>query len=244
MIQVRLQKHIADLGICSRRKAEELIASGKVFLNGKKVTEMGVKIDPKKDSVSVKGHAHTDTKEDMIYIALNKPIDYITSASSKQGTSIMDLLTKRNHASKYKKEISARVYPVGRLDKESEGLVLLTNDGELTNTLTHPRYEHEKEYDVTIAGRFQKETRKILEQGMNIGKNEYVKGIKIKKIFNKGKRTIITVILTEGKNRQIRRMFGRLGYDIVTLKRTRIGKLKLGTLSIGKWKFVARDKII
>ncbi|MBT3538843.1 rRNA pseudouridine synthase [Candidatus Parcubacteria bacterium] len=244
---VRLQKHIADLGICSRRKAEVLISEKKVKVNGETVTELGVKVDPEKDTVTVEGrknkHAEPTDYNQKMYILLNKPIGYISSASSKQGDSVLDLLTKENCVARDKRDIKMRVYPVGRLDKDSEGLVLLTNDGELTNELTHPRYEHEKEYEIVVEKPLSRDTKKVLETGMKIG-DDFVQGIKIKKEFNKGRKTIVTVILKEGKNRQVRKMFGNLGYNVQSLKRTRINKLKLNVLPVGKWKLVKKEDII
>jgi len=245
MSTVRLQKHIADLGICSRRKAEELIADGKVKLNGEKVTEMGIKVDPEKDKVEVIAQKNKPQSKQggPVYIALNKPVDVICSASNKQGTSVLDLLKEQNALGRIKRDVTERVYPVGRLDKDSEGLVLLTNDGELTNKLTHPRYEHEKEYEVIIDKALTKAAKKVLQSGMKID-DGFVQGITIKKEFNKGKRTIVTVILKEGKNRQIRKMFGNLGYHVVSLRRIRMGRLKLGTLPQGRWIFVKKHNII
>ncbi|OGH86523.1 MAG: hypothetical protein A2493_03115 [Candidatus Magasanikbacteria bacterium RIFOXYC12_FULL_33_11] len=252
---VRLQKHIADLGICSRRKAEELILARKVKVNGELVTEMGAKVDPNKDKVEVllnkiTGKPYKEkekisqffSKNSKVYIVLNKPVGYISSASSEQGSSVLDLLTPQNCLKKGN-VMNARVYPVGRLDKDSEGLILLTNDGELTNELTHPRYEHEKEYEVTIDGFLNKDAVNILTKGMKID-SSYVQGIKILKEFKKGRKSIITAILTEGKNRQIRKMFGNIGYNVLSLRRTRINKLKLGVLPVGKWKYVTKDKIV
>jgi len=135
------------------------------------------------------------------------------------------------------------VYPVGRLDKDSEGLLLLTNDGDLTNKLTHPKYEHEKEYDVTIDSPLTKDARKVLEHGMNLGEDGFVQGIKIIDETSKGRRHTIRVILKEGKNRQIKKMFGRLGYHVQSLRRVRMGNLKLGTLPVGRWKFVKKSNI-
>jgi len=236
-----LQKHIADLGICSRRKAEELILVGKVKVNGEIITKLGTKVDSEQDEVVVQGQ----TKEkdiEKIYIALNKPVDYICSASSTQGRSVLELLTPDNYW-QGEKQVNQRVYPVGRLDKDSEGLVLLTNDGELTNLLTHPRYEHGKEYEVVIDKQLDRDSHKVLEHGMSLD-DEYVQGIVIKKVFNKGKRSIVTIILKEGKNRQIRRMFGRLGFNVLSLKRIRLNKLKLGVLPVGKWHLVKRGNIV
>jgi pseudouridine synthase len=252
MALVRLQKHIADLGICSRRKAEELIVAGKVKVNEIVVAKLGTKVDPEYDEIIVNGEKIKRLKDskikNFVYLALNKPVDYITSTTDEQGASVLDLIIPQNHfkpiddASK-KLIQSVRLYPVGRLDKDSEGLILLTNDGELTNRLTHPRYEHEKEYEVIIDSILSKDAKNILQKGMTI-EGESLQGIQIIKEFNKGRVTIITVILKEGKNRQIRKMFGRLGYHMVSLKRTRIGKLNLGVLPIGRWKFVKKEHII
>ena len=225
--KIRLQKYIADQGICSRRKAEELIRLGKVKLNGKIIKEMGTKIDPKSDKVEVvptvlatnpsrPSQSHIrNTKNssvslqsshgEKIYIVLNKPVDYITSTTNEQGKSVLDLLTKENNVGRDKREPRTRVYPVGRLDKDSEGLVLLTNDGELTNQLTHPRHEHEKEYEVTIDKALSRDAKNILSKGMKID-NEVMQGIKIVKEIKKGRRVIVKVTLKEGKNRQRKKM--------------------------------------
>lgn len=236
---------MADLGICSRRKAEKLIEGGKVKVNGKIINKLGTKIDPKKDKIEMIDNRQviSDNKQSKVYIVLNKPIDFISSASSEQGKSIIDILVKNNNVGRYKRSVNTRVYPVGRLDKDSEGLILLTNDGELTNLLIHPKYEHEKEYEITIDKALSPDAKKVLTKGMKID-DDFFQGIEIKKEFNKGKRTIITAILREGKNRQLRKMFGRLGYNLTSIKRVRINKLKLGTLSIGKWRFVKKENIV
>jgi 23S rRNA pseudouridine2605 synthase len=242
----RLQKVMAHRGICSRRKAEELIVAGKVFVNGEKITTLGVQVDPDVEiTVNAAGMRSQRTNQKIqktVYILLNKPVGFICSTSSEQGQSVLDLITEQNYISGGEKAAVAwsqiaysRIYPVGRLDKDSEGLVLLTNDGELANKLTHPRYEHEKEYEVTIVGRVPNGAERVLMSGMDIGDGEFVQGIDVRNIKTRGKRTIVTVVLKEGKNRQIRRMFGKLGMDVVQLKRTRINSYNLKTLSIGKW---------
>lgn len=247
---VRLNKHIASLGICSRRKADTYIDERLVFVNDVLVTEHGTKVDPNVDVVRVEG-VHTPSKAKnsaFFYILLNKPVDYISSTTSEQGASVLDLITPENYYKlKFKDDAKklhgVRLFPVGRLDKDSEGLVLLTNDGELTNQLTHPRYEHEKEYEVTIDKQLSADAKKILQKGMLIDEEHYG-GMQIKKEFNKGRRVILTLILKEGKNRHIRKMLGRLGYNISVLRRVRMQHLTLGTLPIGKWKFVEKDQII
>lgn len=272
---VRLQKYIAEQGICSRRKAEELILAGKIRVNGT-IAKIGMKIDPETDKIEIQefkdlknerflpkdGYSfeQKDFSEDkqqniilpgssvsrekiLFYIALNKPVDYITSTSDEQGPSVLNLLKAENFYKSGGKDFEDRVYPVGRLDKDSEGLVLLTNDGDLANLLTHPRYEHEKEYEVTISPFLTREAKNILQKGMMIDEEEML-GVKIVEEFKRGRQEIINLILREGKNRQIRKMFGRLGFNVIKLSRVRIGKLKLGTLAPGKWRFVRKDQIM
>lgn len=239
----RLNKHIASLGICSRRKADDMISAGRVKVNGKKVTDMGTRVDPEKDIVEVVGFDQKRLKEELVYIALNKPIDYICTNTDKQGASILELLTEDNYDGRNKRKLLQRVYPVGRLDKESEGLVLLTNDGDLANKISHPRFEHDKEYELIIDKRLTPDAYHVLTTGMNIGDGETVKGIDIVDMSQRGRQYVITVILKEGKNRQLRKMFGRVGYRVISLRRTRIGKVKLGTIPIGQWKFINKDKV-
>ncbi|PIR76273.1 MAG: rRNA pseudouridine synthase [Candidatus Magasanikbacteria bacterium CG10_big_fil_rev_8_21_14_0_10_42_10] len=247
---IRLNKHIAALGICSRRNADTLIADGKVKVNGNVVTDLGTKVDPEKDIVDVQNISHEPRAQntELYYIALNKPIDVISSTTNEQGISVIDLITADNYykikfRDDAKKLEGIRLYPVGRLDKDSEGLILLTNDGDLTNLLTHPRFEHEKEYEVTIDKQLRQDAKKLLSKGMLI-EGEHYGAMDIRKEWNQGKRVVLTVVLKEGKNRHIRKMLGQIGYHVSVLRRVRIGKLKLGTLSIGTWKFVEKTDII
>lgn len=244
MEPVRIQKYLADQGVCSRRRAEELIANGKVKLNGKIVTEMGIKIDPSHDTVAVYGKEIENKKESFVYIALNKPTGYITSVTDNQGKSVTNLLSRANCQGILPRDWKLpRVFPVGRLDKDSEGLVLLTNDGELTNLITHPRYEHEKEYVITIAPQFNPNHKKELEATMIID-DEEMSGLKIKNITHTPNQSTLILTLTEGKNRQIRRMFSALKYKTLKLTRTRINKLQLKNIPLGKWKLVKKENII
>ncbi len=243
MPEIRLQKYIADKGICSRRQAEKLISDGKVKVNGRVVTKLGTKVSDGRDKVEVLGKGNIQQELGKVYIAINKPIDCITSTTSSQGKSVMELLVPGNYWKTGRPEIKYRVYPVGRLDKDSEGLLLLTNDGELANRLTHPRFEHQKEYEVMIDKALSRDARKVLSQGMVIDGQE-VRGVVIKKEFKTGRRVIITAILQEGKNRQVRKMFGNLGYRVLSLRRVRMGKFKLGTLPIGKWRWVKKEQIV
>ena len=246
-MSIRINKFIAHSGICSRRKAEEMIEDGLVKVNDKIISELGTKIDPNIDVVEVDGEIINSKEENFekkIYIILNKPLHYITSTTSHQGDSVLELLTKEHCADENRQDINTRVYPVGRLDKDSEGLVLLTNDGDLTNKLTHPKYEHEKEYEIILDKELSPEHKKTLELGMSIGKDEKVRGIKIVKTTKKNSDNIVIAILKEGKKRQIKKMFGRLGYNLEKLKRVRINKVKLENLESGKWRFIKKENII
>lgn len=223
---MRLQKFLASAGITSRRQAEKLIEAGQIKVNGKITTELGTKVDEKLDTVEFKGKI-LKVKSLRIYIALNKPTGYICSTDRTQGKSILDLV-----------KLKQRLYPVGRLDKDSSGLILLTNDGEFANQITHPRYQSSKEYFVVLDQDLRPEDIKKLEGGMIIS-GKKLQPIKVIMSKNKSAR----IILHEGINRQIRRMLGRLGYNVVKLKRIRIGKLELGDLKEGEWREIEREEV-
>ena len=224
---MRLQKFIATAGITSRRKAEELITAGKIKVNSEIITKLGTIIDENNDQVEYNDKI-IKLEAKKIYIALNKPIGYISSTSNQQGKTIYNLIKTKE-----------RVYPVGRLDKDSSGLMLLTNDGEFANHLTHPRFGCVKEYFVVLDQDLKEQDIKKLEKRMIIG-GKKLQGIKVVMARNKSAR----LILKEGINRQIRRMLGKLGYTVVKLKRIRIGKLALGDLKEGKWQKVKKENII
>ncbi len=225
---MRVQKYLSNLGYCSRRQAEELIKAGKVEIN-EKIVELGDKINPDKNELTVRGRKITAAPK--LYIALNKPPGYVSSTNGRQGKSVLELVKDA--------AIAGKIYPVGRLDKDSSGLMILTNDGELANILTHPRYGHEKHYLVTLDRPLRQKDKKILQSGMDIG--EKVKGIRVKKTDNE---KMIELTLTEGKNRQIKKMLGRLGYGVRNLKRIKIANLELGDLSQGRWKKMQLKDII
>ena len=223
---IRLQKFLADAGVASRRKAEELITAGKIKVNGSVVTKLGTSINPDKDQVEYNDQIIKQSDE-KIYIALNKPLGYVSSATDNEGQSVLNLVKTKQ-----------RVYPVGRLDKDSTGLMILTNDGELTNKITHPRYGSEKEYFVVLDADLKPDHIKKLEKGMTL-EGKRVQGIKVVSAQNKSAR----LILKEGINRQIRKMMGKLGYKVIKLKRIRIGKLELGDLKEGESKKIKRTDI-
>lgn len=230
MAKVRLQKYLADCGVASRRKAEELIRAGKVVVNGKLVqsSELGVKIDPDRDRVLVNRVIVKPTAK-KIYLKLYKPRGYISSCVSERGErTIMDLV----------KDVPERLFPIGRLDQASEGLMILTNDGELANRLMHPRYEHEKEYEVAVEDRLMKDDLNKLSSGMVIDGEETLPA-KVKQLTDRS----FSIVLKEGKKRQIRRMVEELGGRVKILKRVRIGKVKLGSLRPGEFKIINFSEI-
>lgn len=226
---MRLQKFLAQVGIASRRKAEELIVSGKIKINGAIVDRLGSTIDENNDKIEYQGRVLKLVKG-KTYVALNKPVGYVCSASSRQGKSVLELVPK-----------GKRIYPVGRLDKDSRGLVLLTDDGDLAYELTQASFEHEKEYEVELNKDFVKTDKAALEKGMVID-GKRVRGIGVR-IASPRK---LRLTLKEGVNRQIRKMLGRLGYGVIDLNRIRIGKLESDKLRIktGEWKEIRKEDII
>lgn len=217
-MKLRLQKFISQAGVASRRKAEELIKQNRVRVNGKVIKEMGVMVNDQKDTVEV-NNRKIKLVDEFVYYALNKPPGYVcTRQDPKEKKTIYSLLPG---------ELRDKVWSVGRLDKESEGLLILTNDGELTLELTHPRFEHEKEYEVMLDKPFEADKEKAAPA-------------KIMKISGKN----LKVILKEGKKRQIRRIFAELGYKVYKLKRIRINKLRLGSLIKGEFEPIKKQDIL
>ncbi len=224
---IRLQKILSQAGICSRRKAEELILSGRVSVNGKVVTVLGTKADPQKDEVRVDG-ALIGPAEERVYIALHKPAGVLSSREDDKGRQVVtDLIDG----------ITERLYPVGRLDYHSEGLILLTNDGEFANKITHPRYEIPKVYRVKVKGRPVPSDIAKLMRGIKAGK-ERLKAFRIEEDEKLAKNTWYKVELHEGKNREIRRMFEAIGHDVIRLIRLRVGPVSLGDLKAGEWRYL------
>ncbi len=207
-MQERVQKFLSQSGIASRRKAEEFIISGQVFINGKKA-KLGDKVDPETDQVKVYGKIVKPSGK-KIYLALNKPKNYMVTRKDPQGRKTVYMLLPE----KYKN----LVWPIGRLDFESEGLLILTNDGELTQELSHPKYEHEKEYEVLCSDSPTKEQLQKLKTGVFIdtGKTNPAKV--------KAKSNLIKITINEGKNRQIRKMFEAVGLVVKKLTRVRVNK--------------------
>jgi 23S rRNA pseudouridine2605 synthase len=230
---IRLQKFLAEQGIASRRKAESLILLGKVKVNGEVVRELGTRVRPGKDEVMYDGRV-LGAPERMRTIMLNKPRGYVCTAATHLKQTVFDLL----------ENIEERVVPVGRLDKNSEGLLLLSNNGDLVHQLTHPRFEHEKEYRVTVSGGINKLILERLNGQMKIdGYQIRPAQVSVLKDGDKQGRRILTFILKEGRNRQIRKMCELHNLTVHRLVRTRVGALSLGTLKPGTWRDVKPDEL-
>lgn len=224
MEQIRLQKYLADAGIASRRKAEELIKQGKVYVNGKIVNELGTKVTPNVDEIRYEGKK-VEIEEKYIYILLNKPIGYVTTVKDQfNRDSVMDLV-----------KIRKRLVPVGRLDMYTSGALILTNDGEFVYKVTHPKHEIEKTYTVTIKGIIKKEEVKNLEIGVDIG--EYItKPAKVKILKTDEEKNIsrLEITIHEGKNRQVRKMFEAIGHSVLALHRSKIAGIGVKDIPLRK----------
>lgn len=223
---------MASCGVASRRKSEELIFEGRVTVNGKTVEEPGLQIDPEKDEVRV-GKKRISTPEKKVYIMLNKPVGCVSTCEDDRGRmTVLDCI----------KGVDARIYPVGRLDFTTEGMLLLTNDGELAYRLTHPKNEVNKRYLVIINSALSPEEVKKLERGVFIEGGKTAPA-KIKVLKTQPDRTELTIIIHEGRNRQVRRMFEAIEKEVVFLKRISIGDLNLGELKKGEYRFLTDEEI-
>lgn len=226
----RLQKILSSRGLCSRRKAEELIAAGKVTVNGL-VAKLGDGADPDTDEILVEGKPLPGQQE-YVYLMLNKPRGYVTTLSDEKG---------RPNAAQLVDDCGVRVYPVGRLDMDSEGLLLFTNDGDFANTLMHPKHQVEKTYDTWVTG-YNPGCFKRLSEPMELdGYQLRIPKLKLLKV--EGKTARIQITIHEGRNRQVRRMCELAGMHVTRLKRVREGKLELGDLPKGKWRYLTTDEV-
>ncbi len=229
--RIRLQKYLSMCAVASRRKAEELIAQGKVKVNGK-VAQIGDKISPKHDTVTVSGRKIVGSRKHY-YIMLHKPRGYITTMDDEMGRKCVAELVR---------DVGARVYPVGRLDKDSEGLLLMTNDGEFANHMTHPSKHIPKTYRVTVRPDVTEDMLTAFATGMEIdGRITAPADAHI--IEKQDNRVVMEIVLYEGRNRQIRKMCESLGLEVARLKRTSMGSLKLGMLPSGKWRELKEDEV-
>ncbi len=240
MPSIRLNKFLADAGICSRRKADEHISSGEVYVNGTRAT-LGMKVDPENDQVVFRRTPVGRHPEKLVYYALCKPKGVVSTAADEKGrTAVTDLVPKQ-----------PRVYPVGRLDLTSEGLILLTNDGELTHQLSHPSFVHEKEYEVVVQAPAQVTTAEIkrrFEQGLEI-EGKLMQADRVTLLRRSPQRADVVslrMVLHTGYNRQIRRMCEALGLTIINLRRSKVGKLDLSKLGLkpGEYRQVKKSDIV
>lgn len=229
--KIRLQKYLSAAGLMSRRAAEKEIEAGHVRVNGVKAT-IGDKVDITCDKVEFKGRAVDGEDNRKVYVMLYKPVGYITTMKDEYDRkSVAELIA----------DVPVRVYPIGRLDKDSEGLLLLTNDGELANRLTHPKYHKKKIYHVRVAGQMTAEEVKKLGEPTELD-GYMTKPVTIDVVNMKADETTLRMELFEGRNRQIRRMCEKYEIKILSLKRVQIGDIKLGDLHPGKWKYLTRSQ--
>ena len=215
-------------GVASRRRAETLISEGRVTVNGESITKLGTVIDETIDDITCDGKPVKPEKK-KVYIALNKPSGYVSSTVDKEGKSVLDLV-----------KIKERIYPVGRLDRDSSGLLLLTNDGDFAELVMHPRNGSEKEYFVVLDRDLKPEDAKRLETGHLIIDGKRLQPIKVTAAKNASAR----LVLREGVNREVRRVMGKLNYSVKRLKRVRVGALELGTLAEGQWRHITPDLVL
>lgn len=233
MDKIRVQKLIAESGLCSRRKAEELIAAGKVTINGR-ACSFGDKADPRADVVAVSGKRIGEAPREKRYIMLNKPRGYITSMSDEQG---------RRIAAELLDGVEERVVPVGRLDRNSEGLLLFTNDGEFANEITHPSRHVSKTYRVTIDGRVSEEQIMRLSSGVELDDGKVTLPCSVEVLAEEPERTVLRITIKQGLNRQIRRMCAAVGLQVGRLRRVAIGGVKLGMLKSGEWRDLTKEEL-
>ena len=228
----RLQKILSHAGIASRRAAEELITTGRVSVNGRVVTELGSRADPAQDLIALDGKT-VRPEGARSYIILNKPVGYVTTLKDPQGRPVVtDLL----------KGVKGRVYPVGRLDYNTEGLLLLTNDGELANLLAHPRHEVEKEYMVRVRGSVTPEQLRHIGAGIDLEDGRSAPAV-VKLVRESANNSWLSIIIHEGRYRQVRRMCEAIGLSVVRLKRTRYGLLETGEMKPGEFRFLTQAEV-
>ncbi len=231
---MRINKYIALCGVASRRKAEELILAGRVTVNDEVMTELSYKVDEENDIVKVDDKLIKEENK-LVYILLNKPEGYITTVKDQfDRPSVLDLVS----------DIKERVYPIGRLDYETSGLLLLTNDGDLTYKLTHPKHEVDKTYVARVKGKLTKEEIERFKTGLKI--EDYTTApakLKVIKYDEQRDTSLLEIKIHEGKNRQVRKMCKAINHPVLRLRRSAMGKIKIGDCEIGKYRYLTEDEI-
>ncbi len=232
-MEERLQKYLAQCGVASRRKCEELILQGRVQVNGVTVTELGTKINPEKDKIKFDGKDIKQAKK-LVYILLNKPIGYVTTADDQFGRdTVLDLV-----------KVKERIVPVGRLDMYTSGALILTNDGDFVYQVTHPKHEIEKTYTVTIKGIVQNSEVEQLRNGIKI--DDYITKparVKILKTDTEKDISRLEITIHEGKNRQVRKMCEAVGRKVLALHRSKIGGIGVKDIELGKWRYLTANEV-
>lgn len=230
-MEERLQKYMARCGVASRRKCEEIILQGKVKVNNEIVKELGFKLNPEIDKVQV-NDKYIKLEENKVYIALNKPEGYVCTVKDERGRqTILDLV-----------KVKERIYPIGRLDYDTSGLILLTNDGDIYNKIIHPREEKSKKYIASLKGIPSKDEITQFQNGVDIG--DYITApAKIEILSIQNGNAKVSIVIHEGRNRQIRRMCEKINHPVINLKRVSIGKIKLGDLKIGEWRYLKENEV-
>ncbi len=235
----RLARFLAHAGVASRRHAEELIAAGRVQVNGTTITTQGIRINPERDIVTIDGKpVHAPTRH--VYIMLHKPAGYVTTASDPQGRpTVLDLLPAELRR--------LRVYPVGRLDIDTSGLLLLTNDGDFAQRMTHPRYSTEKHYEALVQGCPTEEALAALRQGITVvvddERSYQTSPAQVRILQRVGANCRLALTIHEGRKRQVRRMISTVGYKVLELKRVAVGNLTLGDLPVGGWRELTGEEV-
>ena len=232
-MEERLQKYLAQCGVASRRKCEELILQGRVQVNGVTVTELGTKINPEKDKIKFDGKDIKQAQK-LVYILLNKPIGYVTTADDQFGRdTVLDLV-----------KVKERIVPVGRLDMYTSGALILTNDGDFVYQVTHPKHEIEKTYTVTIKGIVQNSEVEQLRNGIKI--DDYITKparVKILKTDTEKDISRLEITIHEGKNRQVRKMSEAVGRKVLALHRSKIGGIGVKDIELGKWRYLTANEV-
>ena len=226
MSLIRLQKYLANAGVCSRRKGETHIRAGRVMVNDQVVTELGTKVDPAVDTVSFEGRPVQPVAK-KVYVALNKPVGVVTSCSQPGRSLVVDLI-----------DLPERLFPVGRLDTDSCGLLLMTNDGRIHHRLAHPSFDHEKHYEVTLDKPIGNGALEKLARGVRLD-GRLTRRAEVARMDAR----CFKITLNEGRNRQIRRMVGKVGCEVVQLRRVQMANIHLGRLPIGKWRHLSAGEV-
>ena len=235
-MEVRLQKYLADCGIASRRKSEELILSGKVSVNGKVITELGVKVNSEKDEIKFNGKIVKNNKTDFVYVLLNKPIGYVSTVVDQfDRDTVLDIINIPGR----------RLVPVGRLDMYTSGALILTDDGDFVYKVTHPKHEIDKTYTVTVIGIVNDEEVNKLRDGVIIDDDYTTKPAKVKilKTDIEKNQSRLEITIHEGKNRQVRKMCEAVGRKVIALHRSKIGNVKVNDMKIGTWRYLKPNEV-